>query len=80
MGVQNQEDKYPLTSAVEPPENLNQPEPTKYPFDAMEKGNSFFVPSIQGSDFALILQGHPKKEGKEYAFCVEGAGVRCWCK
>lgn len=63
--------------------NLKMTEPEWWlPFEAMEVGDSFFIPTLKPAEMGYILDTRAKVAGikvKSYAMTKDGLlGVRCW--
>ena len=52
--------------------------PAKYPWHAMEVGDSFFVPDKKSCQFGGLIQYAKKKTGYKYSVRKEGDGIRVW--
>lgn len=49
----------------------------KYPFTAMEVGDSFFVPGVTTSKLVNAAQAH-RSNGRKYTTRTENGGARVW--
>lgn len=52
--------------------------PNRYPFPAMEVGDSFFVPGAQGAKAGPAAHTWGRLHGRKFATRKEGDGVRIW--
>jgi len=54
--------------------------PSKYPFNTMEIGDSFFVPNVEGKRNPAAQSAHTdgRRKGRKYVTRTEGNGLRVW--
>jgi hypothetical protein len=76
----NGQAEYKVENKPVPRHNVRRDRSTKYPFDKMKVGQSFFIPEPAFRDVSRIrasASSYGKRHGVKFAIVRDGEGYRC---